>query len=82
MSQKIKQDLQIGHNIRNMRKASKLTQEQIVAKLQLLNIDISRSAYAQIECGTYNIRISELAALKQIFHVEYDDFFEGISLDE
>lgn len=81
MSQKIKQDLQIGHNIRNMRKTNKLTQEQVVAKLQLLNIDISRSAYAQMECGTYNIRISELAALKQIFHVDYNDFFEGISLD-
>ena len=64
-----------------MRKANKLTQEQVVAKLQLLNIDISRSAYAQMECGTYNIRISELAALKQIFHVDYNDFFEGITLD-
>lgn len=81
MSQKLKQDPQIGHNIRNMRKANKLTQEQVVAKLQLLNIDISRSAYAQMECGTYNIRISELAALKQIFHVDYNDFFEGITLD-
>ena len=81
MSQKIKQDLQIGSNIRSMRKANKLTQEQVVAKLQLLNIDISRSAYAQIECGTYNIRISELAALKQIFNVDYNDFFNGISLD-
>jgi len=49
MSQKIKQDLQIGSNIRQMRKKHHLTQEQVVAKLQLLNVDISRSAYAQIE---------------------------------
>jgi transcriptional regulator with XRE-family HTH domain len=63
-----------------MRKASKLTQEQVVAKLQLLNIAISRSVYAQIKCETYNIRISELAALKQIFHVDYTDFFKGTTL--
>ncbi len=63
-----------------MRKVYHLTQEQVVAKLQILNINISRSAYAQIECGTHNIRVSELAALKQIFEVTYDDFFKGIRI--
>ena len=33
--------------------------------------------YSQIEGGTYNIRVVELAALKIIFDVDYSDFFEG-----
>lgn len=51
-------------------------QEEIVAKLHLKNQDISRSAYAQMECGTYNIRISELVALEEIYNIPYDDFFK------
>ena len=35
--------------------------------------------YAQMEQGTYSIRISVLAALKAIFKLEsYDEFFRGL----
>lgn len=78
MSQKIKQDLNIGNNIRELRKKSKLTQEQVVARLQLQGIEISRSTYSQIECGTYNIRISELVALSELFDVDYNAFFQNL----
>lgn len=81
MSQKIKLTPSFGNNLRRIRKAHGYTQEEIVAKLQLKNLDISRSAYAQIECGTYNIRISELIALKEIYNISFDDFFEGISIE-
>lgn len=80
MAQKIKQDIHIGNNIRNLRIICNMTQEQVVAKMQLLGLNTSRSIYAQIECGTYNIRISELLALKEIFHVSFNDFFVGLSL--
>lgn len=79
MNQKIKLNPSFGGNLRKIRKAHGYTQEAIVAKLQLKNIDISRSVYAQIECGTYNIRISELVALKEIYEISFDEFFEGIS---
>ncbi len=75
---KIKQDISIGHNLKALRKKSKLTQEQVSAKLQLQGIDMSRSFYAHIECGIYNIRVSELSALRKIFNAEYNDFFDGI----
>lgn len=80
MSQKVKADITLGQNLRDIRKARKLTQEQVVTKMQLLGFDISRSIYSQIECGTYNIKITELIALKQIYDVEIDDFFKSISL--
>lgn len=82
MSQKIKTNSQFGLNLRKLRKQNKLTQEQVVAKLQILGFDMSRSIYAQIECGTYNIRITELAALKDIFSTTYESFFEGIEFNE
>ena len=80
MAQKLKQDIHIGGNIRKLRKQANLTQEQVTAHLQLQGIEISRSSYSQIECGTYNIRISELIALADLFQVDYNTFFENLSL--
>ena len=79
MSQKIKQDISLGNNIRRLRKQSRLTQEQVVARLQLQGIELSRSSYSQIECGTYNIRVSELIALANLFQVDYNEFFKNLS---
>ncbi len=80
MAQKLKQDIHIGNNIRKLRKQAHLTQEQVTAYLQLQGIEISRSSYSQIECGTYNIRISELVALADLFQVDYNVFFENLKL--
>ena len=78
MSQKPKQDISIGSTILKLRKKAGLTQEQVVAKLQLKGLETSRSSYSQIECGTYNIRISELVALAEFFQVDYNAFFQDI----
>ena len=78
MEQKLKQDTPIGSNIRRLRLAHGWTQEQVAARLQLRGINMSRDFYAHIENGSYNIRVSELAALQQIFGCRYDDFFLGI----
>ena len=80
MSQKIKNAPSFGSNLRALRIKYGYTQEELVAKLQLKNQDISRSAYAQIECGTYNIKITELIALKEIYNISYDCFFESLSI--
>jgi len=57
-----------------------LTQEQTVAKMQLLGVDISRGTYSQIECGIVNIRVEDLLALREIFGIEIGKFFDGMSL--
>ncbi len=82
MSQKIRQDISIGNNIRNLRKRSGFTQEQVIARLQLRGIEISRSSYSQIECGTYNIRVSELIALSELFQTDINSFFQNIVIDK
>lgn len=80
MTQKIRQinDINIGGNLRRLRKAAGLTQEQVVAQMQLRDISISRSIYSQIERGTYNIRTTELNvnALTEILHTDFNSIFD------
>ena len=79
MEQKLRQinDISLGNNLRNLRNAANLTQEQVVA--QLRNLPTTRSIYSQIEAGTYNIKISELIALAEIFHTDFNTIFNGLS---
>ena len=77
MGQKIKQDYCIGANLRRLWKQAGLTQERVAAKLQTEGIDMARDFYAHIEAGDYNIRVSELAALRKIFKCSYNDTFQG-----
>lgn len=84
MAQKLKQinDISIGDNLRKLRNAANLTQEQVLAQLQLRNLPTSRSVYSQIEAWTYNIRISELIALAEIFHTDFNTIFNGLTHDK
>ena len=65
----------VGSNIRRLRKKRKLTQEQLSAKLQIENCDITRSALAKIEVGQRHIYIDEIKCLKEILHVSFDEIF-------
>ena len=76
--QKLRPDMDIGHNIQKLRKKAELTQDQTVAKLQLMGLEISKSTYAKIETNRMNIRVSELVALSKIFGAQFNDFFEGL----
>lgn len=78
MIQKIRQDISIGENLRDLRYNHKLSQEKLCAKLQLMGCDIIRSTYAKYESGELNIKVSVLTALKEIYGCEYDDFFRGV----
>lgn len=76
--QKIRVDMDIGKNIQTLRYSRGYTQEQVLAKLNLMGITTSKSSYAKMETNRMNIKISELVALKIIFEAEYSDFFIGL----
>ena len=79
MSSALKQDLSIGSNLKNLRKAAGLTQAQAAAQLEVRGLPISTEILARMEQGTYSIRISALKALKEIYKLDsYDTFFQGI----
>ena len=77
--QKIRPDMDIGHNISYLRQRAGLTQDQTVARLQLMGVRISKSSYAKIETNRMNIKVSELIALCKIFCADISEFFQGLN---
>lgn len=79
MSKKLKQDISIGTNMRNLRKRAGLSQEKAAASLQVMGLDVSREIISQMELGSYSIRVSVLLALKEIYRVDsFDEFFKDL----
>ena len=76
--QKIRPDMDIGHNIQRLRRNANMTQDQVVARLQLMGIEISKSTYAKLETNRMNIEVSELVALGKIFNADISEFFDGL----
>lgn len=69
---------QLGRNIRQIRIDHGFTQEQTVAKMQLLGSPLSRSTFSLIEAGQGNIFVSDLVALRTVFQVDYEEFFRDV----
>ena len=76
--QKIRPDLDIGRNIQQVRYLNGFTQDQVIAKMNLMGIPISKSSYAKIETNRMNIKVSELVALAKILDCEVGDFFKDL----
>lgn len=82
MEQKLRRDRNMGSNLKKMRLERKISQEKLCAELQRRGCDIGRTTYEKYETGELNIRISVLIALKNIYACSYDDFFEGLDVEE
>ena len=78
MDQKLRRDLNIGHNLRLLREQNNFSQEKLCAELQRRGCDIGRTTYEKYELGELNIRISVLVELKKIYNCSYEDFFSGL----
>lgn len=76
--QKLRPDMDIGKTIRTLRLKSGLTQEAVVLQMEQLGCHLSRITYSKMERNQYSIKISELAALKLIFDVDFADFFTDV----
>lgn len=72
----------MGENLRKLRKNAGLSQEKLCVALQNRHCDIGRSTYEKYELGELNIRISVLVTLRKIYDCPYDDFFEGLDVEE
>lgn len=80
MEQKIRRDLCIGDNLRNLRISFGLSQEKLCARLQLLGCDIQRSTYEKYERGELNVRASVLVGLTKIYSCSFDEFFKDLDI--
>lgn len=74
--QKIKQDeICIGKNIREIRTKMAIGQTELVRKMQLRGISMTRESLVKIERGTQHIYASQLCAIRELLGVTYDDLF-------
>lgn len=82
MEQKLRRDRNIGNNLKALRENYDISQEKLCALLQNRGCDIGRSTYAKYENGELNIKISVLIELRKIYGCSYDDFFEGLDIQD
>lgn len=75
--QKIKQDdIYIGKNIKDIRKSKGIKQIDVVRKMQLMGVDITRESYVKIERGIQHIYATQLKAIKEILDTSYDELLK------
>lgn len=77
MEQKVKQDsIQLGKNIRRIRKEQNIGQTELVALMQLKNVQITRETLVKIERGIQHIKATQLKAMKEILNTSYEEIFK------
>ena len=75
--QKIKQDvILIGRSIKNIRKAKNIKQIDVVRKMQLMGVDITRESYVKIERGIQHIYATQLKAIEETLDTSYDELLK------
>ena len=66
----------VGANIRTLREKTKMTQDELSAKMQIEGCDITRSALAKIEVGQRHLYPDEIIVIKKILKVSFEDIFD------
>lgn len=66
----------IGYNIKRIRKAKGMKQLQLVEKLQLRDVHMSREILGQIERGVHHITATQLRAVKEILDTTYEELLK------
>ena len=74
---KLIQDLSIGGNLRKLREARGLTQEDVCARMAQLGRPMLQSAYSQIETGRRNLFVSDLTCPEDRAERPVRRFFSG-----
>lgn len=77
-NEKIKNDSNntIGKNIRKIRKEQGMGQTELVRRLQLINVEMTRESLVKIERGAQHIKLEQLRGIKEVLFVNYDDLLE------
>lgn len=76
--QKIKNDNMntMGKNIREARQKAGIGQTELVSKLQLLDIKMTRETLVKIERGVQHIQLEQLKGIKKVLGVSYEELLD------
>lgn len=77
-NQKIKSDANntIGKNIREARLKAEMKQTELVSRLQLLDIKMTRETLVKIERGVQHIQLEQLKGIKEVLGVSYEELLD------
>ncbi|MDA9556994.1 helix-turn-helix domain-containing protein [Vibrio sp.] len=67
----------IGKQLQDIRKEKRVTQEEMVARLQVLEMDISRSTYSKVEMGLRQVKDYEVLLFAKALQVKVELLFQG-----
>ena len=78
MAERVNQHLNpiIGSNIKRLRLERGMKANEVIAKLQLKNVNVTTGIFSKVENGRNNPSVSMIIALAEIFNVNYDEFFK------
>lgn len=77
VEQKIKQDeINIGANIRRIRRERNIGQTDLVRLLQLEGVDMTRETLVKIERGIQHIRASQLRGIRDALNTTYEELLK------
>jgi transcriptional regulator with XRE-family HTH domain len=65
----------VGTNIRRLRKEHGLKAVDVIAKLQLMGINVNTGIFSKVEKGRNNPTVDMLIALTDIFGCDFNEFF-------
>ena len=68
----------IGSNIRRLRVERNMKATEVIAKLQLKGINVTTGIFSKVEHGRNNPTVDMIIALREIFDVDYEEFFKSI----
>ncbi|MCS6103535.1 XRE family transcriptional regulator [Clostridium botulinum] len=65
----------IGKKVRTIRKAKKLTQEELTARIQVKGLNIDRPMLSRIETNSREVYDFEVKAIAEALNVSIDELF-------
>ena len=78
MSERINQHLNpiVGTNIRRLRKERNMKAVDVIAQLQLRDVNVTTGIFSKVENGRNNPSVNMLIALTEIFRCDFNEFFK------
>ena len=67
----------IGKNLKKLRRARKMSQHELSAKLELLGVYVCRGSISRIEDGSRTVTDIELFAIADVLGVDPMDLYRG-----
>lgn len=66
----------IGSNIRRLRKERQLKASEVIAQLQIMEVEVTSGIFSKVENGRNNPSVDMLIGLTKIFKCDFNEFFK------